>query len=186
MGVNKPTSAQKTMRKPRFSQPSGGPLDKEKNESTGNARLLRIVHIDDENWFGELAEAIIKDTFREVQLLRFQDSETAWVELQRSDPDLLITDMNNTNVPGRNQYMGMGGWKLLPLLASRKVQYPILVVSGSFSMRGVERRAMACAGSALNISFMTKPFPVEFFKSEMVRLLIWKRHFGRRSSNDAL
>lgn len=168
------------MGKPRFSHPS------KLLGSNSNARLLRIVHIDDEPWFGELAEAIIKDTFGEVQLLRFQDSDTAWVELQRSDPDLLITDMNNTNVPGRNRYMGMGGWKLLPLLAEKKVKYPILVVSGSFSMPGVESRARKCAGRDLNISFMTKPFLIEFFKSEILRVLIWKRHSGSRASSDAL
>jgi DNA-binding NarL/FixJ family response regulator len=94
------------------------------------------MHIDDEPCFGELAELIINHTFHKAVLITFQDSDKVWTELQRSDPDLLITDMNNTNVPGRNINIGMGGWRLLPRLAEKKVKYPVLVVSGSFSMHG--------------------------------------------------
>jgi hypothetical protein len=96
--------------KPRFSiQPSTN------KGRRGNVRPLRVIQIDDEPCFGELAELIIKHTFHEAVLITFQDSDKAWTELQRSDPDPLITDMNNTNVPGRNINIGMGGWRLLPL-----------------------------------------------------------------------
>ena len=126
--------------KPRFSiQPSLSLVKK------GNARPIRIVHIDDEPYIGELMEEIIKHTFHEAVVIKFQNSDEAWTELQKSDPDLLITDMNNTNIPGRNIYMGMGGWKLLPMLAKKKVKYPVLVVSGSFSLFGMEAKARKCA-----------------------------------------
>jgi len=161
--------------KPRFSiRPATEPA------KSGNVRPIRIVHIDDEPWFGELMEEIIKDTIHGAVMIKFQNSDEAWTELQKADPDLLITDMNNTNIPGRNIDMGMDGWKLLPLLVERKVKYPVLVVSGSFSIFGMEAKARKCAGPDLNVSFMTKPFPIEFFQDEIMRMLLWKRRAGRR------
>ena len=140
-------------------------------EPSGPARAPRIVFVDDEPWFGEFGELLIARLFPEVMILAFRNRDTAWRELQRSDPDLLITDMNNDNVPGRTESFGMSGWELLPLLARRQVRYPILVVSGSFSMPGVESRARQCAGPELNASFLTKPFSEEHFRREVTRLL---------------
>jgi CheY-like chemotaxis protein len=164
--------------KPRFSQPPVFASPKVL-ERIGNARLPRIVHVDDEAWFGELAEEIIRSTFQEITLLRFQNSGLAYQELLKCEPDLLITDLNNGYLPGTGQ-VSPDGWQMLPLLAQRKVTYPILVVSGGFLMSGMESRARKLAGPDLNISFITKPFPIEFFKSELLRLLILKRHSGRR------
>jgi CheY-like chemotaxis protein len=115
-----------------------------------------------------------------VTILRFQHRDTAWQELLRVAPDLLITDMNNNNVPGCADYMGMSGWKMLPLLAKREVTYPILVMSGSFSMPGVESRARECAGPKLDATFLAKPFTTVFFKQELVRLLSPSGTAGRR------
>ena len=116
-------------------------------------------------------EVLIARLFPEVTILIFQNRDTAWLELQRADPDLLITDMNNDNVPGRTGSFGMSGWKLLPLLALRGVEYPILVASGSFQMPGVESRARRCAGPKLHVSFLEKPFTEEHFRREVIRLL---------------
>ena len=121
----------------------------------------RIVVVDDEDWFLEMVERLIQSWFGEVTMLTFQNRDEAWQELLRADPDLLITDMNNDNVPGRTQYFGMSGWKMLPLLAEKKAKYPILVVSGSFSMEGVENKARQYAGPDLNVSFLAKHFTTE-------------------------
>ncbi len=144
-------------------------------------RAPRIVFIDDEPWFGEFGELLIARLFPEVTILAFRNRDTAWDELLRADPDLLITDLNNDNVPGRSGSFGMSGWKMLPLLATRKVHYPILVVSGSLSIPGNEARARQCAGPELSITFLTKPFTEEHFKREVTQLL--KGTSGRRFSH---
>lgn len=131
----------------------------------------RIVVVDDEDWMLNLIEACIHSWSEHVTLLMFQNRNDAWQELLRADPNLLITDMNNDNVPGRTQSFGMSGWHMLPLLAERKVKYPILVVSGSFSMSGVESKARQCAGPDLNVSYLPKPFTMERFNLELSKLL---------------
>ena len=104
-------------------------------------------------------------------LLGFEDWKTAWQALQGTEPDLLLTDMNNS------------GWELLPLLVDRKVNYPILIVSGSFLMPGMKALARHVAGPTLNASFMTKPFTPEFLRHEVVRLLKSAPSCGRRFPN---
>jgi CheY-like chemotaxis protein len=143
-------------------------------------RLPRVVVVDDEPWLAEMIELLIQEAFSEVTILTFQNRDTAWQELLRADPDLLITDMNNHNVPGRPEYMGMSGWELLPRLAERAVKYPILVASGSFGMAGWEGRARAAAGRSLNITFMSKPFTMAFFVSEVRRMMRGGGVCGRR------
>jgi CheY-like chemotaxis protein len=137
----------------------------------GSVRTPRIVLIDDEQFIREYVEGLIAQLFPKVTILSFESRNTAWLELQRADPDLLITDMNNDNVPGRTRSFGMSGWELLPLLARRGVKYPILVVSGSFLMAGVESRARHCAGPELHVSFLTKPFTEEHFQRQVACLL---------------
>src|SRR2546422_6794494 len=118
----------------------------------------RIVIVDDEEHALMIIATMVRTCFKDVILQTFQNRDEAWQELMRADPDLLITDMNNDNVPGRTQYFGMSGWKMLPMLAERKVKYPILVVSGSFSISGVQIEARQYAGPHLNVTFLRKPF----------------------------
>jgi CheY-like chemotaxis protein len=93
----------------------------------------------------------------------FQNRDTAWQELLRVAPDLLITDMRNDNVPGRTGDFGMSGFELLRLLRQKRAAYPILVTSGTFSISGFEGRAKQQAGLDLKIAFLTKPFTRELF-----------------------
>ena len=139
--------------------------------SRGGVRVPRIVLIEDEQVIAEMVETFLRQILPTITLLAFQNRDTAWEELQRADPDLLITDMNNHNIPGRTEYMGMSGWELLPLLAKQEVKYPILVVSGSFSLPGMETQARQIAGPKLNASFLMKPFAPDIFQQEIVRLL---------------
>jgi DNA-binding NtrC family response regulator len=149
-------------------------------DSGGQGRSSRIVMIEDEPEVGELLEQMIHMQFSTVTILRFQNRDTAWQELLRADPDLLITDMNNDNIPGRQEYLGMSGWTLLPLLAKREVHYPIFVVSGSFAIPGVESHARRCAGPGLNVTFLTKPFTAGFFNKHVAQLLRSGGECGRR------
>lgn len=111
----------------------------------------------------ELVEALVRDWCKDVMLLKFQNRDDAWQELLRTDPDLLITDVHNGNVPGRTEYFGISGFEMLTRLAKRKVKYPVLVVSGSFSVRGNEALAKKSAGPHLNVAYLTKPFAPELF-----------------------
>ena len=111
------------------------------------ARSFRIVHVDDENYILEMFGLAIREEFKDVVIDAFQNGDKAWEELQRADPDLLITDMN---------HVGMSGWEMLPLLANRKAKYPILVVSGWFLKNGEENIARQCAGPDLKVTFWTK------------------------------
>jgi CheY-like chemotaxis protein len=144
-------------------------------------RPPRIVIVDDEEFMGEIIEWLVKEELVNVTVLRFQNRDTAWEELQRADPDLLITDMNNDNIPGRTEYMGMSGWELLPRLAERRVSYPVLVVSGSFLMPGWEAAARRAGGRELDAWYVTKPFTAELFRRVLARVLSPGLKSGRRT-----
>ncbi|MGC9944013.1 MAG: response regulator [Verrucomicrobiota bacterium] len=107
---------------------------------------LRIVITDDEPMFLELYELIIRDFCKEVTFLKFGNAEKALQELSREEPDLLIADVNNGGK--------LSVHEMLRLLADRKAKFPILVISGTASEEDVRQ----CAGSELNVSFMSKPF----------------------------
>jgi CheY-like chemotaxis protein len=127
--------------------------------------------VDDEEWLWELVETLIRDWFKEVTLLKLRNRDEAWQELLRADPDLLITDMRNDNVPRQTENLGMGGFELLRLLAARRVKYPILAVSGCFSMSGLEGLAKQHAGPNLKVSYLTKPFTSDLFYQALLKCL---------------
>ena len=135
----------------------------------------RIVFIDDEEWLQELVEPVIRNYFNEASLLKFRNRDEAWQELLRTDPDLLITDLRNDNVPIRpgttRENFGMSGFDLLRLLSARQVKYPILVVSGCLSISGLEGMAKKCAGPNLNVSYLTKPFTTDLFYKGLMKCL---------------
>lgn len=138
---------------------------------TRHGRPLRIVIVDDELMMVELIEIIIQQQFKDAKILAFQNRDTAWKELLRANPDLLITDLNNQNIPGQPGYMGMSGWKMLSKLAKRAVTYPILVFSGSLSTSSMKARACRCSGPKLNVTFMVKEFTPKLFERQITRLL---------------
>ena len=140
------------------------------------ARPLRIVHVDDENLLLEMVSKLVRAKFKDVVIDTFQNGDKAWEDLSRADPDLLITDLLNNNIPGRTQRLarsqfGMSGYELLPLLAQRNVDYPILVLSGSLSRDGYQVNARTVAGPYLRISFLKKPFTPEQLLAMLVNLL---------------
>ena len=80
----------------------------------------RVVLVNDDANMLQLLESAICDFYT---VLKFQSGEQAWQQLQREDPDILITDMQRPDDT-------MDGWAMIPLLADKKVKYPIVVVSG--------------------------------------------------------
>ena len=132
-------------------------------------RPIRIILIDDEDWLLKMFEQAIRANpiFKNAIVQAFQNRDEAWQELLKIDPDLLITDMYNDNVPGRTQNFGMSGWEMLPQLAKRKAKFQILVLSGMAK----ETEVRECAGSELNVSFLKKPFTTDQFYTELSKHL---------------
>jgi DNA-binding response OmpR family regulator len=136
------------------------------------SRLFRIVHVDDENWLLEMVKKVSRSKFTNVNIDTFQNGDEAWKELLQADPDLLITDLRNDNVPGRTQSFGKSGYELLSLLAKRKVKYPVLVLSGSLAMEGYQSRVRQLIGSDLNVSFLKKPFTFDQLYAELSKAVL--------------
>ena len=121
----------------------------------------RIVVVDDEPILLQLFESMILQCFKDATVLSFDNGDQAWQELLRKTPDLLVTDMNRG---------GLNGWKMLPLLAAKKVNFPILVASGGATEKDVRQ----CAGSDLTISFLPKPFLPAELHHELLKHLAGK------------
>lgn len=136
-----------------------------------HATCPRIVLVDDEEFTHEMVDLVLRESLRRYTLVKFQNRDEAWQELQRQQPDLLITDMLSTNVPGRTEHYGMSGGELLERLTELRVTYPIMVVSGSFSVSGWEAYAKRCARPQLNVSFLTKPYTVALFQQALRKCL---------------
>lgn len=109
------------------------------------ARPPRIVLVDDEEWLREMLELAIRQCFKDADVLSFDSGDQAWQELLRVEPDLFITDICRP---------GLSGLKMLPLLAAKKVKFPILVMSGL----ATEKNVRGYAGSNLNYSFPAEAF----------------------------
>jgi CheY-like chemotaxis protein len=146
--------------------------------------IPKIILVDDEEWFQEYAELLIRKYCNDVSLLKFRNRDEAWQEITRANPDLLITDLRNDNIPGpygpAMEDLGISGFEMLRLLAARKVIFPILVVSGSLSVSGMEGLAKQCAGSNLKTSYVTKPFTEELFFKGLRKCLGPSSHLDKR------
>ena len=129
-------------------------------------RPLKIIVVDDDECFRELVESVILDKFQNVSVQMFSSPYKAWQELQRNDPDLLITD---DMMMGSNQVNN--GYDLVKLLAERKVNYPIIVASG---YSPTEQWVREFAAENLSITFLGKPFTNEQFYQEL------SKHLGSR------
>jgi CheY-like chemotaxis protein len=85
--------------------------------------LPRIILVDDDSSCLDLLEDIIRKNFSDAIVLKFVEGEQAWLELLKTPPDFLITDLER---PGK-----MNGWEMLPLLAERNIKFPIMLLTGS-------------------------------------------------------
>ena len=111
----------------------------------------RIVLVNDWPEPTKFLKRLICEWFEGVTLLTFQNGADAWQELQREAPDLLITDLWRENDP-------LDGWAMIPLLAEKKVKYPVLVVSGYPQSAA---KLLQQAGQTLDITALAIPFENE-------------------------
>jgi DNA-binding NtrC family response regulator len=114
-------------------------------------RSPRIVVVDDEDGCLEMFKRLIRDRFKDVTLLLFSNSNEAWQELARTDPDLLIT---------RDKMPNLTGEDIVRRLMDRKITYPIIVDGG---WPPTEQWVRELANRGLNVSFLLSPFAVEKF-----------------------
>jgi CheY-like chemotaxis protein len=123
--------------------------------------ILQVVIADDEPCMWDYYTLVLKDLFRSVEIMTFENGNDAWEQLQKHDPDLLIMDLNRP---------GLGGLETLRLLSERGAAYPILVVSGSLCAE-TETKARKIAGPNLRVSLLSKPCQVERLRRELLSLI---------------
>jgi two-component system response regulator (stage 0 sporulation protein A) len=112
-------------------------------------KKLRIVLVDDEKYMLQLLETYLREWFDDLDLLPFQNGDTAWQALAQIVPDLLITDW---------RHPGLDGGELLRKLAEQPVRPPVLMIT-AYDNDCVQE----FAGSRLTINFLQKPFGVAQF-----------------------
>jgi len=115
-------------------------------------RPPRIVMLDDLSQMLELIKGVLQHSFKDATILTFTNTELAYQELMREDPDLFTIDIC---------HIGMPVDEVLARLTERRVKYPVFVISAMADRFGEEVR-LSC-GPELNVSFWQKPFRVEPF-----------------------
>jgi two-component system response regulator (stage 0 sporulation protein F) len=118
-------------------------------EKLSITRPPKIVIVEDEDCLLEMLGIMILDKHKSAIVQKFQDSNEAWQELLREDPDILIID---------DKMPGLTGEDIVRRLIDRKAAYPIIVVSG---WGPTEEWARAYTDKKPNITFLGYPFTVE-------------------------
>jgi DNA-binding NtrC family response regulator len=120
----------------------------------------RVVLVDDSGQVLQIVGSVVWDCWPQATLVACTDSQKAWEELQRTPPDLFITDL----IHG-----GVQGLQLLVRLAEQEVTYPIVVLSGNLPEMEVEART--AAGTKLKVSYWPKPINCAEFAEGLKALL---------------
>jgi DNA-binding NtrC family response regulator len=120
----------------------------------------RVVLLDDSAQILQMVGTIVWDCWPEATVVACTDSQKAWEELQRTPPDLFITDLSHG---------GISGEQLIARLAEQEVRYPIVVLSGNLPKREAEVRA--AAGTNLRLSCWEKPINGAEFAEGLKALL---------------
>jgi DNA-binding NtrC family response regulator len=134
-----------------LAQPVGAPI-----------RPLKVVHLDDEEVFLHLIAALLKRRFSHIQLFQFQNSPSAWRILTEASPDLLITD---DIMSGNREW---NGENIVRQLVARRVEYPIMVMSGWPPTQTWVHRVGA---GHRKFAFLSNPFSLAEFYRELDRLI---------------
>ena len=119
-------------------------------------RAMRIVVVNDEAVYLQLIEAVLRDGFKDIPVLLFQDSKAAWEELSQGDCLLLIIDDKMPDLTGE---------EICRRLLSRGATIPIVVTSG---WPLTEQLVQECASRGLNVGLLKMPFRVEALRQVML------------------
>jgi CheY-like chemotaxis protein len=121
-------------------------------------RAPRILVVDDQWCVRDYLKLVIRHWRADALIICRAKGEAAWEVLQRTPPDFLITDMSRC---------GLDGYQMLRRLARWRARVPILVISGL----ATEEEVRNCAGSDLEVSFLSKPFDIPDVIAELSRHL---------------
>lgn len=114
--------------------------------ATSAARRPRFLILEDETQLITLYEMVIRDWFRDAEIVSFTGGNAAWEELVRREPDLLVMDCSHP---------GMNGVEILEKLAARNAKCRVLLTSDLF----VEDLARF-KDSQLRVFYLPKPFGI--------------------------
>jgi TPR repeat protein len=121
---------------------------------TKRALRLRIIVVNDEEGPIQSIKIILQKWYnKDAEVLAFDDSEKAWQELLRTDPDLLITD---------DIMPALGGMEIVSRLADKKTAYPVILTT-SFERTELLMCVRDCASRGLNIKLLNAPWDLESF-----------------------
>jgi TPR repeat protein len=121
---------------------------------TKKASSLRIVVVNDEEGPIESIKFILRKCFnKDTAVVTFDDSEKAWQELLRIDPDLLITD---------DIMPALGGMEIVRRLADKRAAYPVILTT-AFERTELLMCVRDCASRGLNIKLLNAPWDLESF-----------------------
>lgn len=118
-----------------------------------NPKPIQIVVVNDEAAVNDALELIISYHYA-VSVKWFTSSVDAWAELQRADPDMLITDDMMPRILGE---------ELVRRLLERGVTYPIITL---FSYRS-EDYLRAMFPLACNLTYFSTPVGVDQLVAEL-------------------
>lgn len=121
-------------------------------------KLPRIILVDDDSSYLDLLEDVICKNFSDAIVLKFVEGEQAWLELLKTPPDFLITDLER---PGK-----MNGWEMISLLAERKMKFPIMLLTGSTKGEELHQKATLALNGEDNI-LMGKILAGEFRDADL-------------------
>lgn len=117
-------------------------------------RPPKIFVVNDESGPIESAKLILRKWFdKDAIVLTFEDSQEAWQELLRTNPDLLITD---------DIMPALGGMEIVRRLVERKAAYPVILTT-SFERDELIMCVRECASQGLNIELLNVPYDIESF-----------------------
>ncbi len=112
----------------------------------------RIVVVNDEKGPIESIKFILREFFNlDSTVLTFDDSEKAWQELLRTNPDLLITD---------DIMPALRGKEIVRRLTDRKAAYPVILTT-TFETNELLMCVRDCASRGLNIKLLNAPWDLE-------------------------
>ena len=113
----------------------------------------RVLWVENEPGVVELIDCLFNESglALRLEIQHVADGDEAWEELKRSNPDLLVTDL---------EHPGLDGIELLKLLAAKNVKYPILILSGFDGAEERQRFCKFCEQEVpeLEVNVMSKPF----------------------------
>jgi response regulator RpfG family c-di-GMP phosphodiesterase len=137
-------------------QPEGG--TQKPSEKAERREKPRIIVVDDDGTILHHTAEAIRQSFKNAEILAFDDAALAWQELLRISPDLLVTDFYHCTPTGE---------EMLTSLAEQRANFPVLVLFGTAKEEQVRR----CAGPNLRVSLLGKPWTKNQLYGELSKLL---------------